>query len=253
MMEPAAFDYARLAHPPVTFRHEKLKYEDRIPAARRYIVEHGLNELLPGRHDDLGLIVQGGLTNTLVRALQQFGLADAFGELDIPTLVLNVTSPLVPDQIANFCMGKRAVLVLEEGQPEYIEQEIATLLRRRDIQTPLHGKDLLPMGGEYTVEVIAAGLAAWLNQVLPPSTPHRCRPGWTATAHAAPRWRKACPRRCPPARRVFASAVRSARCSRPSSWRRKRSAHCMWRPTSAATPSPPSSRFPPATPSSAMA
>jgi indolepyruvate ferredoxin oxidoreductase alpha subunit len=103
MMEPAAFDYARLAHPPVTFRHEKLKYEERIPAARRYIVEHGLNELLPGKHDDLGLIVQGGLTNTLVRALQQFGLADAFGELDIPTLVLNVTSPLVPDQIANFC------------------------------------------------------------------------------------------------------------------------------------------------------
>ena len=167
MMEPAAFDYARLAHPPVTFRHEKLKYEDRIPAARRYIVEHGLNELLPGQHDDLGLIVQGGLTNTLVRALQQFGLADAFGGLDIPTLVLNVTSPLVPDQIANFCIGKRAVLVLEEGQPEYIEQEIATLLRRRDIQTPLNGKDLLPMGGEYTVEVIAAGLAAWLNQVLP--------------------------------------------------------------------------------------
>jgi indolepyruvate ferredoxin oxidoreductase alpha subunit len=32
-------------------------------------------------------------------------------------------------------MGKRAVLILEEGQPEYIEQEIATLLRRRDLQT----------------------------------------------------------------------------------------------------------------------
>ena len=167
MDDPAAFDYSRLAHPPVTFRHEKLKYEERIPAARRYIVEHGLNELLPGKHDDLGLIVQGGLTNTLVRALQQFGLADAFGELDIPTLVLNVTCPLVPDQIASFCTGKRAVLVLEEGQPEYIEQEIATLLRRRDIQTPLNGKDLLPMGGEYTVEVIAAGLAAWLNKALP--------------------------------------------------------------------------------------
>jgi indolepyruvate ferredoxin oxidoreductase alpha subunit len=167
MIEPAAFDYARLAHPPVTFRHEKLKHEERLPAARRYILEHSLNDLLPGKHEDLGLIVQGGLTNTLVRALQQFGLADAFGELDIPTLVLNVTSPLVPEQIADFCKGKRAVLVLEEGQPEYIEQEIATLLRRRDIQTPLHGKDLLPMGGEYTVEVMAAGLAAWLNGVLP--------------------------------------------------------------------------------------
>ena len=167
MQEPARFDYARLAHPPVTFGHEKLKYEQRIPAARRYIVEHGLNELRPGRMAELGLIVQGGIYNTLVRALQQFGLADAFGELDIPTLVLNVTSPLVPEQITDFCAGRRAVLVLEEGQPEYIEQEIATLLRRRDLQTPLAGKDVLPMGGEYTVEVVAAGLAAWLGKVAP--------------------------------------------------------------------------------------
>src|SRR6476620_8983363 len=37
MAEPAGFDYMRLAHPPVTFRHEKLKGEERIPAARRYI------------------------------------------------------------------------------------------------------------------------------------------------------------------------------------------------------------------------
>ena len=168
MDEPAPFDYGRLAHPPVTFGHEKLKHEARVPAARRYIVEHGLNELRAGhRHPGLGLIVQGGLFNTLVRALQAFGLADAFGELALPTLVLNVTSPLVPEQIAGFCAGKQAVLVLEEGQPEYIEQEIATLLRRRDIQTPLSGKDVLPMGGEYTVEVIARGLAAWLGRVAP--------------------------------------------------------------------------------------
>ena len=47
MENPAGFDYMRLAHPPVTFRHEKLKGEERIPAARSYIVEHGLNELMP--------------------------------------------------------------------------------------------------------------------------------------------------------------------------------------------------------------
>jgi hypothetical protein len=167
--------------------------------------------------------------------------------------VLNVTYPLVPDQIGDFCIGKRAVLVLEEGQPEYIEQEIATLLRRRDMQTPLHGKDLLPMGGEYTVEVIAAGLAAWLNRCCRSSTPHRCRPGWTATA--PPRRGGEKPARAaarPPAgllhRLPGAAGVLGA-----SSWRRRRSARCMWRPTSAATPSPPSSRFPPATPSWATA
>ncbi len=39
MEDPAAFDYGKLAHPPVTFRHEKLKGDERIPAARRFIVE----------------------------------------------------------------------------------------------------------------------------------------------------------------------------------------------------------------------
>jgi indolepyruvate ferredoxin oxidoreductase alpha subunit len=162
MQEPAAFDYAKLAHPPVTFRHEKLKSEERIPAARRYIVAQQLNELMDGPRHDLGIIVQGGIYNTLIRALQQFGLCDAFGQTDIPILVLNVTYPLVPEQVGEFAIGKRAVLVVEEGQPEYIEQEIATFLRRRDINTRLHGKDMLPSGGEYTVEVVASGLAAFL-------------------------------------------------------------------------------------------
>ncbi|HEY1231593.1 MAG TPA: thiamine pyrophosphate-dependent enzyme, partial [Ramlibacter sp.] len=175
MEDPAAFDYMRLAHPPVTFRHEKLKAEERIPAARKYIVDNGLNELMPGRHADLGIIVQGGLHNGLVRALQQLGLADAFGNSDIPLLVLNVTYPLVPEQVAEFCIGKRGVLVVEEGQPEYIEQEIATHLRRRDIQTRLHGKDLLPMGGEYGVEVLSQGLVQFAAAYLPGPTTEQAR------------------------------------------------------------------------------
>ncbi len=164
--EPASFDYMRLAHPPVTFRHEKLKTEERLPAARRYIVENELNEFFNGEHADLGIVVQGGLYNTLIRTLQQFGLADAFGETKIPLLVLNVTYPLVPDQLKDFCVGKRAVLMVEEGQPEYIEQELATLLRRADIQTPLHGKDMLPHAGEYTAEAMAGGIAKFAERYL---------------------------------------------------------------------------------------
>ena len=165
--EPAAFNYARLAHPPVTFVHEKLKYEQRIPAARAYIEAHGLNEWMDGEQSELGIVVQGGLYNTLIRALQQFGLADAFGHSHIPLLVLNVTYPLVPEQLARFCEGRRGVLLLEEGQPAYIEQELAAHLRRVGIDTPLHGKDWLPQGGEYTVEVIAQGLVAYLEAHAP--------------------------------------------------------------------------------------
>ena len=177
MEEPAQFDYARLAHPPVTFRHEKLKVEARIPAARRYIAEQHLNEWFPGKRDDVGFIVQGGLYNSLIRALQQFGLADAFGESEIPIFVLNVTFPLVPEEIAQFCLGKRAVLIVEEGTPEYIEQDILVTLRRLDINTPIHGKDMLMAAGEYTVEVMAGGLEKFVDRYLPGSAAEAGK-GW---------------------------------------------------------------------------
>lgn len=165
--DAAAFSYDRLAHPPATFRHEKLKYEVRMPAARRYIEEAGLNEWIDGIHDRVGLIVQGGLYNATIRALQQAGLADPQGSTSIPMLVLNVVYPLVPSQIERFCAGKAAVLVVEEGQPEFIEQDIATQLGRAGLSTRLHGKDLLPMGGEYTSEVLLQGLTAFLERHLP--------------------------------------------------------------------------------------
>ena len=152
--QPPAFNYDRLAHPPATFKHEKLKYESRMPAARRFIVEQGLNETWTGDQQQLGLIVQGGVYNALIRALQELGLAQADGSTRIPILALNVVYPLVPDQLEAFCRDKQAVLVLEEGQPEFIEQEIATHLRRRGLGTALHGKDCLPMGGEYSAEEI---------------------------------------------------------------------------------------------------
>ena len=164
--QAANFSYDRLSHPPATFRHEKLKYEVRLPAARRYIVDAGLNEHLPGRHEEVGIIVQGGLTNTALRALQLAGLADGEGHTDVPMLVLNVVYPLVPEQIADFCRGKRAVLVMEEGQPDFIEQEISAHLRRAKVDTPLHGKDLLPMGGEYTAEVLLKGIEAFMAEHL---------------------------------------------------------------------------------------
>lgn len=165
--DPPAFSYDRLSHPPSTFAHEKLKYESRMPAARRFIIDEGLNEQWDGEPVGLGLIVQGGLYNTLIRALQELGLTDDQGESRIPLLVLNVVYPLVPDQIQKFCDGKLAVLVLEEGQPEFIEQEIATHLQRSGVQIALHGKDFLPMGGEYNAEVLVRGLTKFVQKHNP--------------------------------------------------------------------------------------
>ena len=165
--EPASFLYARLSHPPVTFIQEKQKLENRLPAAQRFILENQLNEVFSGDISSHGIIVQGGLFNTLMRRLSNLHLADAFGYSRIPVLVLNVTHPLVPEQIQEFCLTKESVLIMEEGNPEFIEQQIGQILRRADIQTRLHGKDILPQAGEYSAEVVTKGLVEFLSQNEP--------------------------------------------------------------------------------------
>ncbi len=164
---PPQFAYDRLSHPPATFRQEKMKAEVRLPAARRFIAEHQLNEAFDGDQSSVGIIVQGGLYTNLLRALQFVGLADGLGASRIPILALNVVYPLVPEEIGAFCAGKRAVLVVEEGQPEFIEQDIATILRRADLPTRLAGKDCLQLAGEYTTEVIVRGVGKFLAAQAP--------------------------------------------------------------------------------------
>jgi indolepyruvate ferredoxin oxidoreductase, alpha subunit len=164
---PPRFEYGRLAHPPVIFTQEKLKVEQRLPAARKFIREHKLNEVIDGDVSDIGIIVMGGLTNSVLRALERMGLADVFGASRVPVLVLNVVYPLVPEEIREFCASKRAVLVVEEGNPDYIEQAVNVELRRADIQTKVLGKGPLPQAGEYSSDVLLEGLAAFLQAARP--------------------------------------------------------------------------------------
>ncbi len=159
-------DTARIALPPATYVHEQEKVRDRWPAALKFIEENGLNETFAGADgfDDLGIVVQGGNYNALVRALERLGLADAYGRSKVPLYVLNVTYPLVPRELTRFCAGRRAVLLVEEGQPNFIEQNLATILRQADLQTALHGKDVLAPAGEYTGAEVLKGTRAFLER-----------------------------------------------------------------------------------------
>ena len=107
------------------------------------------------------------------------GLADAFGVSKVPLYVMNVTYPLVDKEFVRFCAGKKAILIVEEGQPDYIEQSVNTILRRADIQTKIHGKDMLPMAGEYTGGVVRAGVRKFIEKTRPDLLPD-------APAEAAP-------------------------------------------------------------------
>ena len=166
---PAPFEYIRLAHPPVTFIQETDKFRRRLPAAQEFILANGLNEIMGPADGDIGIIVQGGLFNALNSRLETAGLSNVYGEPAIATLVLNVTHPLSPQQIEAFCAGKKALLIIEEGQPDFLEQAIGQILRKADLQTKVYGKDVLPMGGEYTPRIMGEGLSAFLRANGQPS------------------------------------------------------------------------------------
>jgi indolepyruvate ferredoxin oxidoreductase alpha subunit len=178
-MENPTRDVSRIVLPPAAYIHEHEKINKRWPAAVRFIAERGLNEVFADGAQDVGIILQGGMYNGVIRALQLMGLSDAFGATKIPLYVLNVTYPLVDAEVVRFCAGKRAVLVVEEGQPEYLEQAISLILRKADLQTQLQGKGVLPMAGEYTASVLRAGLDAFVGRYLPGLRPNTALPAPT--------------------------------------------------------------------------
>lgn len=168
-------DFNRVVLPPMSYLHEQDKVKNRWPAAEKFITENGLNEVFGPDEASLGIVLQGGMYNTVIRALQRLGLADLYGETEVPLYVLNVTYPIVRDEFDAFCEGKSHVLVVEEGQPDHIEQQLASYLYRAGRTVKLHGKDVLPMAGEYTGQVILDGLTAFLKEAAPALLPGNVR------------------------------------------------------------------------------
>jgi indolepyruvate ferredoxin oxidoreductase, alpha subunit len=166
-MENPVRDASRVVLPPGSFLHEHEKIEKRWPAAQKWIREKHLNEIFADGSQDFGIILQGGMYNAVVRALELLGLGDAFGDSNIPLYVLNVTYPLIDTEVEEFCANKRAVLVIEEGQPDFIEQNLHAILRKAGLQAKIHGKDMLTMAGEYTAAVVTKGIFKFVESYGP--------------------------------------------------------------------------------------
>ncbi len=168
-------NFERVVLPPFSYKQEHDKIDNRWPAAEAFIRENGMNEMFGPENAPVGIVVQGGMFNGVIRALQRLGLADIEGRSAIPIYCLNVTYPLVQDEFLEFARGKDALLVIEEGQPEFIEQNLATHLLRSDLKTKLHGKDIFPMAGEYTGQVMLDSVTTFLKQSAPEFLPGQVR------------------------------------------------------------------------------
>ncbi len=203
-------DFARVVLPPMSYAHEQDKVKNRWPAAERYITENRLNEMFGPAEAPFGIVCQGGMYNGVIRALQRLGLADPWGATEVPVYVLNVTYPLVSSEFLGWAAGKEHVLVVEEGQPEFIEQQLGSILYRAGARVTLHGKGVFPMAGEYTGKVMLDGVTAFLKAAAPGMLPAAVRAPNTE-APAIPDLSKTVPIRPPgfctgcPERPIFAA------------------------------------------------
>ena len=110
-------DTKRIVLPPYSYMHEQEKVTQRLPAALDYIRANQLNETFGPENGKVGIALQGGMYNAVIRGLQRLGLADVHGDTDVPLYVMNVAYPVVEDEFFEFCEGKDAVLIVEEGFP----------------------------------------------------------------------------------------------------------------------------------------
>jgi indolepyruvate ferredoxin oxidoreductase alpha subunit len=156
-------DLGRIVLPPAAYEHEQEKIRHRLPAAINFIREQKLNEFFGPDKGKVGIILQGGMYTNVIRALQYLGLSDAYGNTKVPLYVLNVTYPLIDSEIEAFTRDKDAVLMVEEGQPDYLEQALNTVLRRSNVAARIHGKNVLPMAGDYSVEALLGGFEAFFE------------------------------------------------------------------------------------------
>ncbi|MEJ8572319.1 indolepyruvate ferredoxin oxidoreductase subunit alpha [Microbaculum marinum] len=162
-LETPKRDLNRIVLPPASFLHEQEKISKRWPAAVSFVKERKLNEFFGPADGNVGIVLQGGMYNGVMRALQRLGLADIRGNTDVPLYVLNVTYPLIDDEFLDFARDKDAVLVVEEAQPNHIEQAFGAMLHKAGIDTLLRGKDPFPMAGEYTGAVMLSAIRDFLR------------------------------------------------------------------------------------------
>ena len=152
--------------PPYSQAQERRKFEERMPAARQFIREHHMNEIFEGQpgYEKTGIITHGMQHNTIARSLQVLGETDELGRSNFPELCLNVIHPLVPEEIVGFLEGKEQVLIVEEGMPNLLEQQIRAIAQSYGLHgVKILGKGLIPEAGELSPMPMLNSLSRWLT------------------------------------------------------------------------------------------
>lgn len=187
-------ELAKVSIPPATQMLFKEKYEVRLPKAIEYIKEHQMNRIYKGeKSSKIGIITHGGIFNYVMTTLHDLGLVSLTGKTAMDMLVLNVTFPLVPDEVLEFVKDKEKILIIEQSTPNFIEREIKQLLFDTGNKVKIFGKSsnkyskgyipesdilvpemlLAPLAEFFLNETQMNGSAKFIESVLEANENHR--------------------------------------------------------------------------------
>lgn len=168
-IERIAKDPTKTPLPPNSQRQEASKWLERIPAAADFVLSRRMNERFGSPAARIGLVTHGLTFNTVMRILQLCGLSETDGTLhpQIEILQLNVIHPIPEAEILSFVQGKTDVLLVEEGQPDLMEQRITEIIYKNKCEVRFTGHDRVPKVGELTPDRLIPALTAFLGEALP--------------------------------------------------------------------------------------
>jgi indolepyruvate ferredoxin oxidoreductase alpha subunit len=86
---------------------------------------------------------------------------------------MNVAYPVIDSEVLRFCADKRAVLMVEEGQPNFVEQSMATILRQGGAGAGA-ARQGLPAARRRVHAGGGEGRRAWLPRALRAACAGRC-------------------------------------------------------------------------------
>lgn len=171
---------------------QEVRQQRRLQAVQAFVRANGLNrELIASEHPRVGIVTTGKAYLDVRQALEELGLSEArCQELGISLLKVAMPWPLEPEQLREFALRHREILVVEEKRP-VMEDQLASLLYSEDRRPVLSGKrnadegELLPSTGELNPLIVAQALvrrlAAHDIQVAMP-----CADGGVPAATAGP-------------------------------------------------------------------
>jgi indolepyruvate ferredoxin oxidoreductase alpha subunit len=132
--------------------HKKLKEIEKEGEKTNFVLNKDVKS-------KVGIIVSGVSFNYVLEALEEL-------ELKIPILKLSMTYPLSEKTVGKFISRFKEVLVVEELDP-ILEEEVKKIAKDFNPKLKIHGKDLLPIAGEYKPELVLRAIAKLAKKKIP--------------------------------------------------------------------------------------